>query len=160
MKNKNKAQIILIVLFSFSLISCGYKKVIQSNESLIHINKINVQSGNKKLMYLVKNEIMLISKENAKNKIDIQLKLNKNKIGKIKDKSGKITRYTIELQAEISFKKTDNPKVISRSFSESNDYDIADNHFSTINRENTVTKNLVEGLSEDITRYLILYFKN
>ena len=51
-------------------------------------------------MYLVKNEIMLISKENAKNKIDIQLKLNKNKIGKIKDKSGKITRYTIELQAD------------------------------------------------------------
>ena len=155
-----KFQTILLILF-FSLISsCGYQKVIQDNEPIVYINELYVEGGDKKLAYLIKNEILLISKKNAKNKINLNLKLNKNKIGKIKDKSGKITRYTVELGADLSFKKIGSSKLISKSFNKSGDYDIASNHFDTLSREKSTTSNIAEELTEEISRYLIFYFRN
>tara|TARA_B100001029_G_C15056889_1_gene455103 strand:- start:99 stop:575 length:477 start_codon:yes stop_codon:yes gene_type:complete len=157
---KKKFKIILMLLISTFLFSCGYKKVVQNNEPIVYINNFNIEGGNKRLAYLIKNEILLISKENAENKIDIDIKLNKNKIGKIKDKSGKVTRYTIELGADLSFKEVNNTKLIGKSFNKSGDFDIASNHFDTLNRENTTTSNIAEEITEEISRYLILYFKN
>ena len=157
---KKKIQIILILLISTLLISCGYKKVVQNNEPILYINEISIEGGNKRLEYLVKNEILLISKKNAENKININLKLNKSKIGKIKDKSGKVTRYTIELAADLSIKKINDTKLISKSFNKSGDFDIATNHFDTLNKENSTTENIAKEITEEITRYLIFYFKN
>ena len=157
---KKKIQIILILLISTLLISCGYKKVAQNNEPIIYINEFSIEGGNKRLAYLVKNEILLISKKNAENKININLKLNKSKIGKIKDKSGKVTRYTIELAADLSIKKINDTKLISNSFNKSGDFDIATNHFDTLNKENSTTENIAKEITEEITRYLIFYFKN
>ena len=157
---KKKIQIVLILLISTLLISCGYKKVAQNNEPVIYINEFSIEGGNKRLAYLVKNEILLISKKNAENKININLKLNKSKIGKIKDKSGKVTRYTIELAADLSIKKINDTKLISKSFNKSGDFDIATNHFDTLNKENSTTENIAKEITEEITRYLIFYFKN
>lgn len=157
---KKKIQIVLILLISTLLISCGYKKVAQNNEPIIYINEFSIEGGNKRLAYLVKNEILLISKKNAENKININLKLNKSKIGKIKDKSGKVTRYTIELAADLSIKKINDTKLISKSFNKSGDFDIATNHFDTLNKENSTTENIAKEITEEITRYLIFYFKN
>lgn len=157
---KKKIQIVLILLISTLLISCGYKKVAQNNEPIIYINEFSIEGGNKRLAYLVKNEILLISKKNAENKININLKLNKSKIGKIKDKSGKVTRYTIELAADLSIKKINDTKLISKSFNKSGDFDIATNHFDTLNKENSTTENITKEITEEITRYLIFYFKN
>ena len=157
---KKKIQIVLILLISTLLISCGYKKVAQNNEPIIYINEFSIEGGNKRLAYLVKNEILLISKKNAENKININLKLNKSKIGKIKDKSGKVTRYTIELAADLSIKKINDTKLISKSFNKSGDFDIATNHFDTLNKENSTTENITKEITEEITRHLIFYFKN
>ena len=157
---KKKIQIILILLISTLLISCGYKKVVQNNEPILFINKFSIEGGNKRLAYLIKNEILLISKKNAENKINVNLKLNKSKVGKIKNKSGKVTRYTIELAADLSIKKINDTKLISKSFNKSGDFDIANNHFDTINRENSTIENIAKEITEEITRYLILYFKN
>ena len=156
----NKIKFTIIFTFVLALTSCGYQKVIQNDEPLVYINEFNVESSNKRLAYLIKNEILLVSKKNAKNKINLNLKLKKNKIGKIKDKSGKITRYTIELSADLSIKKLDDLSLISKSFNKSGDYNIAGNHFDTLNRENKIVKNIAEELTEEISRYLILYFKN
>ena len=88
------------------------------------------------------------------------LKLNQSKVGKIKDKSGKVTRYTIELAADLSIKKINDTKLISKSFNKSGDFDIATNHFDTLNKENSTTENIAKEITEEITRYLIFYFKN
>ena len=157
---KKKIQIVLILLISTLLISCGYKKVAQNNEPIIYINEFSIEGGNKRLAYLVKNEILLISKKNAENKINVNLKLNQSKVGKIKDKSGKVTRYTIELAADLSIKKINDTKLISKSFNKSGDFDIATNHFDTLNKENSTTENIAKEITEEITRYLIFYFKN
>jgi len=65
----NKFKFTIIFTFVLALTSCGYQKVIQNDEPLVYINEFNVESSNKRLAYLIKNEILLVSKKNAKNKI-------------------------------------------------------------------------------------------
>ena len=154
-----KIQIILIILFSFFLVSCGYKKVIQNDAPVIYIKKFDY-SGNKRLGYIIKNQVLLASQDGAKNTLEIQLNLEKNKFSKNKNKSGKITRFTVQLEADISIKNLENMEIINRSFNQTGDYQVQDNHFETINTEKNVTSNLVEKISEEIVTYLMLSYRN
>ena len=71
-------KIILILSLSLLLASCGFKIVNQQNMDIIDIQSINV-IGEKRIGYSLKNNILLISKSNSKNKYDVQIKITKKK---------------------------------------------------------------------------------
>ena len=70
----------------------------QKNNNLIYFNKI-VISGDKRIGYSLKNNISLISDENSKNNYNAEIKLTKQRKIRIKEISGKVTRYNINLSA-------------------------------------------------------------
>ena len=72
-----KTKVILIFIFSFSLLSCGFKKIDQNN-ALINLKKINI-TGEVRDVYILKNNIELISNENAADKYTIEIKLSKKR---------------------------------------------------------------------------------
>ena len=70
------------------------------------------------------------------------INLTNSKTSKIKDATGKTTRFNIVLNGDI--KLTDNNKTINnRSFTVSNDYDVLNNHSDTIrNEKNSIQRNI------------------
>ena len=89
---RNKIKLVFIIGLIFLLTTCGFKKITQEDTKGIYIQNINV-SGERRSAYTIKNNILLISDDKSENKYDIEIKINKKKNNKIKDKTGKTTRY-------------------------------------------------------------------
>jgi len=148
--------IITIFIFSILLISCGYKKINQKNNTLIYIQSLNI-IGEKKIGNKLRNNITLISNPNSENKYDIKIILKKNKTIKIKNTTGKATRYGITVSANVFFKNIIRVKNFNKSFAQSSDYDIAKNHSDTMYKEINAENTVVDQLSNQIINFITTY---
>ena len=148
-----KIKFLLYIIIFIGFVSCGYSKLNnQLNE--FKFNRIEI-NGDKRLSYILKNNLNLISKSESEKSYDLEINLTRSKTSKIKDTAGKTTRFSMVLNADL--KLTDNNKSTkNRSFSVSNDYDVSSNHSDTIrNEKNSIQRN-IDVLSEEITRYIQL----
>ena len=135
------------------LSSCGYSRLNdQSNEFKFNSIEIN---GDKRLSFILKNNLNLLSKPESKKSYDLLINLTSSKTSKIKDTTGKTTRFNVILNGDL--KLTDNNKVVkNRSFTISSDYDVSNNHSDTIRNEKNSIQNNIDSLSEEITKYIQL----
>ena len=149
----NKYKFFLSIIVFISLSSCGYSRLNdQSNQ--LKFNSIEI-IGDKRLSYIIKNNIILISKQEAKKIYDLSINLSNSKTSKIKDASGKTTRFSLILNGDL--KLTDDKNVTyNRLFIASNDYEVSSNHSDTIRNEKNALQNNVNKLSEEITKYIQL----
>ena len=148
-----KIKISLYIIIIIGLSSCGYSRLNdQSNEFKFNSIEIN---GDKRLSYILKNNLNLLSKPESKKSYDLLINLTSSKTSKIKDTTGKTTRFNVILNGDL--KLTDNNKVVkNRSFTVSNDYDVSNNHSDTIRNEKNSIQNNIDSLSEEITKYIQL----
>jgi len=148
-----KITISLCIIIIISLSSCGYSKLNnQLNEFKFNSIVIN---GDKRLSYILKNNLSLLSKTESQKSYDLLINLTSSKTSKIKDAAGKTTRFNMVLNADL--KLTDNNKAIkNRSFTVSNDYNVSNNHSDTIRNEKNTIQNNIDSLSEEITKYIQL----
>lgn len=153
-----KINIILIFLFSLLLISCGYKKIVQKKTS-INIQSINV-TGENRIAYNLKNDIGLITNENSENRFRINLKITKKIDNKIKDTTGKITRFNLTINGDLILINVKTLEETNKSFSKNQDYDVAENHSDTIKNEKQATKNVTRQLSGEVINFIMLIDKN
>ena len=146
-----KIKISLYIIIIIGLSSCGYSRLNdQSNEFKFNSIEIN---GDKRLSYILKNNLNLLSKPESKKSYDLLINLTSSKTSKIKDTTGKTTRFNVVLNGDL--KLTDNNKVVkNRSFTVSNDYDVSNNHSDTIRNEKNSIQNNIDSLSQDITKYI------
>ncbi|MDB9760844.1 hypothetical protein OAB59_02635 [Pelagibacteraceae bacterium] len=153
-----KTIIVIIFILSIFLTSCGFKKI-NSDNSLIYLQNIEV-IGENRIAYILKNNLRLISNENANKKYNLEVNVEKNKSSKIKNKAGKITRYQINISARLILKDSINNTVIDKNFSQSGDYEIAKMHSETISNEKKILKEITQELSDEIGTFIMLSFKN
>jgi len=148
-----KIKISLYIIIIIGLSSCGYSRLNdQSNEFKFNSIEIN---GDKRLSFILKNNLNLLSKPESKKSYDLLINLTSSKTSKIKDTTGKTKRFNIVLNGDL--KLTDNNKVVkNRSFIVSNDYDVSNNHSDTIRNEKNSIQNNIDSLSEAITKYIQL----
>jgi len=148
-----KIRISLYIIIIIALSSCGYSRLNdQSNEFKFNSIEIN---GDKRLSYTLKNNLNLLSKSESKKSYDVLINLTSSKTSKIKDTTGKTTRFNIILNGDL--KLIDNNKVVTnRSFTVNNDYDVSNNHSDTIRNEKNSIQNNIDALSEEITKYVQL----
>jgi len=159
MKIKNFLNIILISTALLIFSSCGYKNVNLQNENNISINEIKI-SGNKKIGYILKNEILLISSNQGNNKLNLNLKIDKTKTINDKNTSGKIIKYDLNLNVDIFIENLNNSKTTNKNFFKSVSFDVSKKHSDTINNEKNNTKNLTNQMAEEIINYLRIYSRN
>ena len=151
---------ILIIFLLFAVIplsSCGYKVINKNSSNDYFVEEIKI-SGDKRIGYILKNEIILNSKKSAENRININLKIDKKKKIKEKNISNKITKYTVSLNIILSFKKNNETEIVNTAFKRSVDYDVVTNHSDTLNNERKSQKILTDQIAKDILSYLNLYF--
>ena len=146
-------KIINDILLSISITSFGFSKLNQ-NKSQFKFQNINV-NGNKRIVYILKNNIALLSNNNAEKIFDLEIDLKDTKASKLKDKSGKTTRFTLLLTANFKLTKYDNLETINRSFTVSTDYEVSNKHSITIRNEQNSRQTNIDKLSEDCKIYTI-----
>jgi len=146
-------KIILTFVLSILLMSCGFKKI-NTDENKIFIQDISV-IGEKRMSYMLKNNIFLISKKEAEKKYKLKIELTRERKGKIKSKTGKITRYNINVALNLTMENIDTQEIISKRFSRNDDYDVAKIHSDTIHNEANIAENIVKKLSDDIINFIL-----
>jgi hypothetical protein len=137
------------------MLSCGFKPINKINNQLIHIQNLNV-TGEQKVSYLLKNNILLISNSASENKYNADLTIDKQKSSKIKNKSGKITRYNLSLSVNVKLTNIEDETLIQKTFLKSVDYDVAEIHLDTIRNENNAIKSATQQISNDIINLINL----
>ena len=148
-----KLKFLLNIILVISVSACGYSRLNdQSNELKFNTIEIN---GDKRLAYTLKNNLNLLSKVESKNTYNLSINLINSKTSRIKDATGKTTRFNLVLNGDL--KLTDNNKVVyNRMFTVSNDYDVSKNHSDTIRNEKNSMQNNINALSEEIAKYIQL----
>ena len=152
-------KILSLLILTILLGSCGFKVIKPNKYSQINIQKIEVK-GNKNISYLLRNNILLSSNENSKNIYNVTIELEKNKVDKIKDGSGKTKRVNVSITANLKLKEVNGQNSINKKFIKNGDYDVAKNHSNTISNEKFIDKNLIEQLSSDIISFITLAILN
>ena len=155
----NKIIKILFFLVSIVLLtSCGFQKI-NKDKTLIHFKNIRT-TGEDRIAYKLKNSILLVSNEMATTAYDVDIEVIKKKSNKIKNDKGKVTRYSLNISANMNFNNINTQEIINKSFTESTDYSIAKNHSQTKDNEINATRILVDQLSESILNFITISIKN
>lgn len=153
--NKLKLIFVFIILFS----SCGFKPINQKTSDLVYLQDINV-TGERRAAYILKNDLLLISNKDSLNRYAVEIKIEKQKKDRIKDKTGKVTRYALLISANLKLINLNNKKIINKKFLRNLDFNVVKVHSDTINNENRAVENIIETLSEDIVNFIVLNLRN
>ncbi len=151
----NKTKIIFFLISCMFIYSCGYKIVDKRKLQSFDIAQINT-TGEKRINFKLKNKLLSNKKEGSADLIILDL--NSKKIKTVKDKNIKneITKYQIDLEILISFKKMNENKINSFLVKETGTYDTSSQHSQTLNNEKKLIDLLVSDISEEIIDQLII----
>ena len=106
MRKKNLYfSIILLIIFS----SCGYQVVDKKKLQTFNILEINT-TGEKRINFKLKNKLLSYKKENSKELITLDINSKKTKSIKDKNIKNQITKYQIDLDVEVSYRKVNDGK--------------------------------------------------
>ena len=142
---KKKFLFSILIIFFFTN-NCGFKIVKKSEIYNFDINKI-VTTGDNRINFKIKNNLMFNSKKSEKKFVDIYLDTKKSKKVKEKNINNEITKYQITITSSIKVKELINGNVISFIIVKTGDYSVANQYSQTLTNE----KKLVEVLTNDIT---------
>jgi hypothetical protein len=136
-------------------ISCGFKVLNEFEENNFTINDIQT-TGDKRINFKIKNNLLTYSKKDGQNVL--LLNLDSNKIKSIKEKNIKneITKYYISLNTEVKINILNINANHTLSISTEGEYLVADSYSSTLNNEKKLIDDLVDNISSEIIRKIIL----
>ena len=147
MRKKNLYfSIILLIIFS----SCGYQVVDKKKLQTFNILEINT-TGEKRINFKLKNKLLSYKKENSKELIILDINSKKNKSIKDKNIKNQITKYQINLDVEVSYRKSNETKMNNFVLKQNGTYDVSSQHSQTLNNE----KKLIDLLTNDISEKII-----
>lgn len=138
----NLALCFLIVVIT----SCGFKIV--NFDQNFQISEINT-SGEKKINYVIKNRLLLGSKEGNENIIKVNILTNKIKNVKEKNINNQITKYEIRITSQVEYSSlTEN--LSNFTVTETGSYSVASKYSNTLNNEKKLVNLLTEKIIEEI----------
>ena len=141
------------VLFLIFLNGCNYQPIYSSKNVKFSIGKFQSYGDNKinklliKKLEIYKNDNLDTKKYNLK----IDSKINKNISAK--DKKGNPTTFTLKIAFKIEIENSLGEKKLTE-FEEYTTYENNDNKFELKKYENSIKKNMIESINENIILYL------
>ena len=147
--------LIIIFLFSSYIYACaGYKPIFSSSNLQFKIINHSIE-GDKKLGNQIYSNLYNLYKSNENNpnakNINIIINLSKNKKATVKDSTGKILEYVINLKINILINDSISDDVIlNHNTTETSSYKVQDRYAETLNLENKALENLVNKTFQDL----------
>ena len=143
--------IILIIIVS----GCGFKIVNLSETNDFSVIDVNT-NGDKKINYIIKNNILYASKNNKAKQITININTKKDKIIKEKNIKNEITKYEITIIADVVFSEITKKNSYSFTIVKNNSYDVVSQNSITRNNEKKLVTVLSRDLADEILKEIRL----
>ena len=143
--------IILFIVIS----GCGFKIVDLSKINNFSVIEINT-NGDKKINYIMKNNILYASKNNKAKQITININTKKDKIIKEKNIKNEITKYEITIIANVTFSEITKNNSYSFTVIKNSSYDVASQNSVTRNNEKKLVSVLSDNLADEILKEIRL----
>ena len=146
-------KIVLTTLLILFLNGCNYQPIYSSKNVKFSIGKFQSYGDNKinklliKKLEIYKNDSLDTKKYNLK----IDSKINKNISAK--DKKGNPTTFTLKIAFKIEIENSFGEKKLTE-FEEYTTYENNDNKFELKKYENSIKRNMIESINENIILYL------
>ena len=140
----------LIFLF-FITSNCGYKVVDTSKSNNFNMKEI-ITSGDKRINFKIKNNLIFNSSQNKENNLILELYTKKTKKIKEKNIKNQITKYEISLSSNIKLNFLEKNKTQTFDIISTGDYKVVDKYATTLTNE--------KKLIEDLTNYIANKIKN
>mgnify|MGYP001257644170 FL=1 len=145
-----KLGIIKLFLFLF-IASCGFKVVEKTaNYKILEI----YTEGDKKINFIIKNNLLLNSNIENSNLINLTINTNKKKAIKERNISNQITKYEITIVAQVKYEQIKNNSSGEFVLSRNGSYDVGDRHSETLNSERNLINLMVDDISDNIMEEL------
>ena len=147
---KKISNICLLIILLLPL-NCGFKVVDKSENKNYSVKEI-IASGDKRISYKIKNNLLIYSKETSRNELIIYVDAKKNKSIKEKNIKNEITKYQININVDVSYDLLGSSKEKQKmNFTINGDYDVDKFHSNTIINEGKLLDNLVQNITDEIT---------
>ena len=143
----------LAALFLMFLNGCNYQPIYSSKNVKFSIGEFQ-STGDKKINKLLIKKLEIYKNENLDTKkynLNITSEVNKNISAK--DKKGNPTTFTLKIVFKIEIENSLGEKK-QTIFEESTSYENNDNKFELKKYENSIKKNMIESINENIILYL------
>ena len=146
-----KKNIIILILSTFIITSCGYKSIYSSKNLNFNISEFEV-TDKTKISRKIKSNLGSYKKNNSKNFYSIKIN-SKKEINIIsKDSKGDPSNFEMNIISEITI-LNDEKIVKNKVFSESFNYKNSSNKFDLKQYEKNIEENLTNKIIENIISY-------
>ena len=146
-----KKNIIILILSTFIITSCGYKSIYSSKNLNFNISEFEV-TDKTKISRKIKSNLDSYKKNNSKNFYYIKIN-SKKEINIIsKDSKGDPSNFAMNIISEITI-LNDEKIVKNKVFSESFNYKNSSNKFDLKQYEKNIEENLTDKIIENIISY-------
>ena len=147
---------ILILIFTLIfLTNCGFQRV--SNDRL---NNFQVKdffiSGDTKIANRIKNNLMINIRKESPNLISLSLDVKKTKNISEKNSANQITKYSIDLIADVVLINEINGKIDKVKITEEMKYNVENTYTQSLKNEKQITQDLSGKIAEEILKYIYL----
>ena len=137
---------IILIFFLLFLYSCGYTSVYKNQKSQDFQINIIEMTGDIEINNLIKNELKFYSNRNSKNKYDISINSEYQKIIISKNSAGVATDYKISVYTKISINLNNKNNILN--FSENINIKSNSNSFEQNNYERNIKKNFASSIKD------------
>ena len=145
----------VFIFFTIILLqSCGFSPIYENkNKSDLNII-VNEYNGDKYLNNLIKTEINKISNNNSKNKFNIIINTNYEKLIISRDSKGSPDEYQLKVNSNVKIKKR-NKEIVSINIEEKQNLKNTSDLFEQKNYENVIKKNMANSIVRKINLQLL-----
>ena len=142
---------IFLLLFLLVLSNCGFKVLHQNAGNNFNIKEV-YSSGDKKINYKIKNNLIVSSTKGNANLLNLNLNTKKKKTVKEKNIKNEITKYEISIVVKAIVTENINNKNHNLVVAATGDYNVGKQNSTTRNNEKQLIKLLSNSLSDNILK--------
>ena len=147
---------ILVLIFTLIfLTNCGFQRI--SNDRLNNFQVKNfLVSGDTKIANRIKNNLMINIRKESPNLISLSLDVKKTKNISEKNSANQITKYSINLIADVVLINEINGKIDKVKITEEMKYNVENTYTQSLKNEKQITQDLSGKIAEEILKYIYL----
>ena len=146
-------KIYLILLFVILITGCSYKPILSKQSYDFSIEKVEL-NGNKEVNYIIKERLINLKNQNAKNKYYVQIETSKIKNIISNDSKGDPSKLEIIISSTFQISNSEK-LLIKRKVKMKNAYNNISDKFKLKNYELIIIENLSQKISDSIISTIV-----
>ena len=141
--------LILIIIFSVLLNSCGFKPIYNSKSSNFQVIEITNKNKNKN-SFAIEQMVMSLSNQKAVRKVKLEFDYKESIDTILKDNKGDPSKKKLSITVNLKIKNEIDNILATKNFNEEFSYNVQNDKFTMAQYEDNIINNLSNKIANDI----------